>query len=82
MDLSIPSAGRTYGTFLTSVTTKLLFPHGTTLYHLSCKTSMKPWDLYWLMSSEIFEVSGEFGGRPIPYPSKRTTPVFFSLVDS
>lgn len=56
--------------FLTSVTAKLLFPQGTILYHLSCNTSINPWDLYWLMSSDILEVSGELGGRPMPYPRR------------
>lgn len=44
----------------TSVTAKLRLPQGTTLYHLSCSMSMKPSDLYWLTSSEMLEVSGEF----------------------
>lgn len=65
---------------LTSVTAKLLFPHGTTLYHLSCRTSMKPWDLYWLISSEMFEVSGELGGRPIPYPRRKNSTIISLLL--
>ena len=65
---------------LTSVTAKLLFPHGTTLYHLSCRTSMKPWDLYWLISSEMFEVRGELGGRPIPYPRRKTSTIISLLL--
>lgn len=66
---------------LTSVTAKLRFPQGTTLYHLSCRTSMKPWDLYWLIRSEMFEVSGELGGRPMPYPRRKnsTITLFFVL---
>lgn len=60
---------------LTSVTAKLRFPQGTTLYHLSCRTSMKPWDLYWLIRSEIFEVSGELGGRPMPYPRRENSAI-------
>ena len=54
------------GRGLTSVTAKLRLPQGTTLYHLSCSRSMKPSDLYWLTSSEMLEVSGEFWGSPIP----------------
>lgn len=60
---------------LTSVTAKLLFPQGTTLYHLSCRTSMKPWDLYWLIRSEMFEVRGELGGRPMPYPRRENSTI-------
>lgn len=56
---------------LTSVTAKLLLPQGTTLYHLSCSTSINPCDLYWLISSDILEVSGELGGRPMPYPRRK-----------
>lgn len=56
---------------LTSVTAKLLLPQGTTLYHLSCSTSINPCDLYWLISSDILEVKGELGGRPMPYPRRK-----------
>lgn len=51
---------------LTSVTAKTLFPQGTTLYHLSCRRSMKPSDLYLLMNSDRLEVRGEFWGSPMP----------------
>lgn len=56
---------------LTSVTAKLLLPQGTTLYHFSCSTSINPCDLYWLISSDILEVKGELGGRPMPYPRRK-----------
>ena len=59
------------GSPLTSVTAKLLLPQGTTLYHLSCSTSINPCDLYWLISSDMLEVKGELGGRPMPYPRRK-----------
>lgn len=57
----------------TSVTAKTRFPQGTTLYHLSCRRSMKPSDLYLLMNSDRLEVRGEFWGNPIPYPGQGVT---------